>query len=191
MMETSLLNNNIVLCDNAFTSHELKDIQNFCYACLPSQGVVQYMTGDPSVRKSDTMWLPRTLDTRFLYTRIATIARTINEKYFHFDLTGYIDEGILYLDYNQQGDHYDWHIDNSQSYRGNKDPVKLIVILQLSDPSEYCGGDAEIAGTGITVIPKRKGLIYAIPGYTAHRVTPLLSGRRTILSSWFTGPAFK
>lgn len=191
MSVLSQLSTGLVLCEDAFSQEELIDIQTVCSELLKTHGDVTNMTGDPALRKSEYMFIPRVASTKAFYTHLAQIGREINSKFYNFDLTGYTDDGILYLEYNQPGDHFDWHIDNSENYRSDKDPVKLIVVLQLTDPKEYEGADAEVAGTGITTIPKKQGLVYAMPGYTSHRVTPLVSGRRAILSCWFTGPKFK
>ena len=189
--DIKLINTDIVLCDGLFSLDELDSIQSICNLYLKKIGGVTTITGDNQSRKSDYFYMPREFITKFIYNKMTHAAKKINEEYFKFDILGAVSEGFLYLGYNQPGDHFDWHIDNSQNFRSSKEPVKMILVLQLSDPSEYEGGDAEVAGTGITIIPKKKGLIWAIPGYTAHRVTPLKFGNRSILSCWFTGPCFK
>ncbi len=71
------------------------------------------------------------------------------------------------------------------------DFVKLTVILQLSDPSEYEGGYVDIMTDGITRIERTKGSLYVIPAYTPHMVTPVTAGIRMTMAAWFVGPKFK
>ena len=145
------INNDIVICDGAFTEEELATIENSCDLHMETHGVITKMAGI-----SYAMWVPRAANTKLIYSKMADVCRKANEQFFNFDITGYIDEGILFLEYRDPGHHFDWHVDNSESYRGKIEPVKLIVILQLTDPSNYEGAVAEVAGTGITQLPKKR-----------------------------------
>jgi PKHD-type hydroxylase len=71
-------------------------------------------------------------------------------------------------------------------------PRKLSVVLQLSDPSEYEGGDLEIMNCSEpTQVKKEKGLVTAFPSFMLHRVTPVTKGIRRTLVVWLTGPRFR
>jgi PKHD-type hydroxylase len=66
------------------------------------------------------------------------------------------------------------------------------MVLQLSDPSEYDGGDLELfIAPNPTVATRKKGLIYIFPSWVLHRVTPVTRGIRKSLVIWITGPKFK
>lgn len=91
---------------------------------------------------------------------------------------------------------YDYHQDSMGStIKDNVDqrlPRKFSISLQLSDPSEYEGGDLLIK-SGVTpgVAPKAKGQVVGFPSFMLHKVTPVTSGIRRSLVVWVTGPAFK
>jgi PKHD-type hydroxylase len=91
--------------------------------------------------------------------------------------------GIL-TNYYGDGGHYDWHADLGPGISNRK----LSVVLQLSDPKDYVGGDLQMnTGGAITTVPKEYGLLCFFPSFVLHRVTPLTSGTRTSLVTWLCG----
>ena len=85
-------------------------------------------------------------------------------------------------------------------YKSHIDPLnwtnphnrKLSFVLQLSDPSEYEGGELKLYNAyEPTTIKREKGLIVFFPSYTLHEVTPVTKGERYTLVGWVHGPAFK
>jgi PKHD-type hydroxylase len=115
----------------------------------------------------------------------------LNGQFFQFDLYGF-NEDMQYTVYDgeQQG-HYTWHLDDSgkNTQRG---PRKLSLVIQLSDPSDYEGGELQLqTGPDPTIVDKAKGLVAAFPSYTLHRATPVTKGIRKTLVVWITGPAFR
>ena len=88
---------------------------------------------------------------------------------------------------------YDYHRDcaiNQAQYR------KLSVSVQLSDPSDYEGGDLLMKNMwGTMDLPmdketKNKGTIIVFPSMLLHKVTPVTKGIRHSLVQWFSGPDF-
>ena len=69
---------------------------------------------------------------------------------------------------------------------------KLSIVVQLSEPNEYQGGDLQFmyASEPYTAI-KEKGSVYTFPSFVMHKVTPVFSGVRRTLVAWVAGPAFK
>jgi PKHD-type hydroxylase len=141
------------------------------------------------IRSSKTGWLDLNNETSFIYDRLAYIARQLNGQFFDLDLWGFV-EHLQYTVYDGKEDHYTWHVDRGT---GTSDtPRKLSIVLQLSDPSEYEGGDLEIFDAPEpTKIEKQKGLVVAFPSFVLHRVTPVTKGIRKTLVVWLTGPRFK
>ena len=112
-------------------------------------------------RKSEIAWIADNQDTEWLYSKISDYAKTANREMWNFDVWGYQDS----LQY-----------------------TKLSVVLQLSDPKEYEGGELQInVGGSILSVPKELGLICFFPSFLLHRVTPLTSGVRTSLVTWLCG----
>jgi PKHD-type hydroxylase len=119
---------------------------------------------------------------------MAFITRQLNGQFFDFDLYGFVED-FQYTVYEEGNDHYTWHMDKGKN---STSPRKLSLVLQLSDPSEYDGGDLEIfTGVNTTTLEKKKGIIHAFPSFVMHRVTPVTRGVRRTLVIWVSGPKFK
>lgn len=145
-------------------------------------------TIDENVRKSLISWIPQTNENIWLYDKIGWIVNQLNGQFFNFDLTGF-GEQFQYTVYHNDGGHYDWHMDKGHL---SQQPRKLSLTIQLSDPSEYEGGDLEIMeGNKATKMGRTKGLVVAFPSWILHRVTPVTAGTRRSLVVWTGGPRFR
>ena len=144
------------------------------------------------IRKSKTGWLEYGPETAWVYDRMAYIAKHLNAKFWQFDLNGFTEK-FQFTIYDGDDSHYTWHVDTIQDQnQAISTPRKLSMVMQLSDPIDYSGGDLELkTGPSETVVTKSKGLVVAFPSYTLHRVTPVTSGIRKSLVMWIEGPPFK
>jgi len=149
--------------------------------------------GDPQgddlaqIRRSQISWLNKNQDTTWVFEKLGHIASSLNAQYFRLDLTGF-GESLQLTNYDQseQG-MYGWH----QDY-GGMTSRKLSLVLQLTDPSQYEGGNLQVLTSGQPkTVRKQRGLVAAFPSYVLHQVTPVTSGSRQSLVAWVTGPAFK
>lgn len=181
---------NFVFWENGFSDFEISRIISIGES-LPKESayVDQKVEEDPTVRRSELSWISLTNETTFLYDKLGYIARQLNGQFFDFDLFGFVED-LQYTVYKSGSkDHYSWHMD-----KGNlrSSPRKLSLILQLSDPEEYEGGDLEfLIGHEPTPTKKQKGLVYMFPSYLLHRVTPVTAGTRRSLVVWLAGPKFR
>jgi PKHD-type hydroxylase len=174
--------------NDGFNPREIKDIISIGEDYTQDEGVVDNGRKDDVIRKSKVAWINNNSRTNWLYDRMAFITRNLNGQFFDFDLYGFVED-FQYTVYDQDGDHYTWHMDKG---RNSTSPRKLSLVLQLSDPSEYEGGDLEIfTGNTPTVLEKKKGIIHAFPSFVMHRVTPVTRGIRKTLVVWVSGPKFK
>jgi PKHD-type hydroxylase len=137
-------------------------------------------------RRSKVYWLPKTDEFFELYKLFFEFINKCNNEFYRFRLAEII-ENIQYTVYEESvNGHYDWHIDMGPE----KASRKLSLVCQLSDPSEYEGGELQI-NTGEILIPeKEKGTVIIFPSYLLHRVTPVTKGTRRSLVLWIEGPAF-
>jgi PKHD-type hydroxylase len=124
-----------------------------------------------------------------VYNAIKGLVENANNTCFKFNLTD-MSEKVQYSEYKatDQG-FYDWHMDITPL----KSRRKLSVVVQLSDESEYDGGELQIQ-TGLTepvTMGKTKGLVTVFPSYLLHRVTPVTRGVRRSLVVWIDGPPFR
>ena len=67
---------------------------------------------------------------------------------------------------------------------------KLSMTLLLNNPSEFEGGELQIAGTNNTKLMKQ-GHATIFASFLQHQVTPVTKGVRRSLVMWFGGEPFK
>ena len=174
---------------NAFDDESINKIVEIGESLVPEKAVVGTDNKVKKIRKSYVSWIQNNPETNFIYDNLAYVSRCLNGEFFDFDIFGFVED-IQYTRYECDGGHYDWHLDKGQIHPS---PRKLSVVMQLSDPNEYEGGDLEFwTGGGEPIKAKReKGIVYAFPSYILHRVTPVTKGTRRSLVVWVAGPKFK
>ena len=126
--------------------------------------------------------------TSWLYDLLFPLVIEAN-KSFQFDID-FVTDSIHYVIYPENGGHLDWHMD--VGYMG-VNRRKLAMTVQLSDPSEYEGGDFEIwfGGKRPQVVPRKKGDVIIFPTFLMHRVKPVTRGQRKCLVFWTGGRPFR
>lgn len=140
-------------------------------------------------RRSFVSWIPMNDLTAWIYQKLTALIEENNEKYYNFDLTQIERLQFTYYDSKEEGCYFS-HVDPLEW----KNPYnrKLSLVVQLSDPSEYEGGELRLyQSSSPTIIRKEKGLVITFPSYTLHEVTPVTKGERYSLVAWVHGPAFK
>lgn len=175
---------------DAFTDEELERIKEYAKTLPMQNATVESNTpADPRIRTSKVAWISNTNEAAWIYDRMAFVARRINAKFYGFDLSGFVEDMQFTMYEGGEESHYTWHIDMSDTALA---PRKLSLVLQLSDPSEYEGGELQTqTKPEPDTIVKQKGLIAAFPSYVLHRVTPVTKGTRYSLVVWVAGPSFK
>jgi len=139
------------------------------------------------IRDSNIVFLTPCPELEWVYRRLTDCVLLLNKDYFNFDLYGFT-EGLQFTEYNAPGGKYNAHIDRMF----NLSVRKLSIVLQLTDPSEYDGGDFEIIeGRHCEKLNREQGTLLAFPSYTLHAVTPVTRGTRNSLVGWISGPPFK
>jgi PKHD-type hydroxylase len=170
---------------SAFTPSEIIKIREIGDK-YPKQAAATGSDDDSTVseyRISDIAWIEENEETSWIYEKLSNYARIANKEMWGFDIWGYQDL-LQYTTYYGDGGHYDWHADLGPGLSNRK----LSVVLQLSDPEEYEGGELQMnLGSNIVSVPKQLGLVCFFPSFLLHRVTPLTSGVRTSLVTWLCG----
>ena len=137
---------------------------------------------DDKVRSTTVYPIPQCQDTQWLFEMIADRVGRCNMTEFNFNVSG-IFTNLQLLEYNIGG-HYDWHIDigpGEAAYR------KLSVIIQLSHPDDYVGGEVVFNAGTERELPKDQGQIAVFPSYILHKVNPVTEGTRYSLVTWVQG----
>lgn len=179
-----------VTWDNGFSEEELTKLISYCDSLPKQKGTIDKEATQEQVRNSEVAWINLNNESQWIYERLAYIAGQLNGQFYKFDIHGFNEE-FQYTVYDSKYlGHYTWHQDYNTQNRGS--PRKLSLVLQLSDPSEYEGGDLEILASGQpTSVKKEKGFVVVFPSFMLHRVTPVTSGIRKTLVVWICGNSFK
>jgi PKHD-type hydroxylase len=174
--------------NDGFTAREIKDIISIGDDYALDDATVGTGVKNPEIRTSKVSWINNNSRTGWLYDRLAWIGRSLNGQFFDLDLYGFVED-FQYTEYTV-GHHYTWHMDKGPESKSS--PRKLSLVLLLSDPSEYEGGDLELfTGVNPVALDKKKGIVHAFPSFVMHRVTPVTRGVRRSLVVWIAGPKFR
>ena len=140
-------------------------------------------------RRSFTSWIQPNDHTAWIYQKLTNLVLQNNENFFNFDLTMFENLQFTYYNSAEEGC-YKAHVDpNVWGLPHNR---KLSLVMQLSDPSEYEGGNLLLYNSAEpTIIQKEKGMIVCFPSYTLHEVTPVTKGERYSLVAWVHGPKLR
>jgi PKHD-type hydroxylase len=129
--------------------------------------------------------LPEAPATQPVYELLWEVAQDATRRHYRLSLSG-ITRWPHYVEYHGGRGHFDWH--NDYSHESEVSPRKLTVIIQLSNPDDYTGGDFEVFGAISSVAPRARGTIICLPSFVPHRVTAVTSGVRRVIVAWIAGP---
>ncbi len=115
---------------------------------------------------------------------------SVNNSKFGFDLFQLSSQTILNYNSYTVGTEYSWHVD-AESKSPIRD-IKLTCLLNLSE-EKFDGGDLYLfKGEEVKCSEfKNPGSAIVFPSFTNHRVDKLVSGSRSTLAIWMTGPKFR
>tara|TARA_Y100001938_G_C8094118_1_gene437001 strand:+ start:3365 stop:3961 length:597 start_codon:yes stop_codon:yes gene_type:complete len=137
-------------------------------------------------RTTKVSWIYQQPEYKWLYEKVMFKMVEANSHMWNLDVFGYY-EAFQYAIYTQ-GSHYDWHIDTGPG----KFVRKISASLQLSDGSEYVGGDLIIKnGRDEIPVDRTRGSLIVFPSTSLHKVTPIVSGQRESLVIWLSGPPWR
>lgn len=180
---------------NVFNDEMIKQLEDMVYKNYEfSKGKTGFaelgtVTDSYKTNNRDIAYITPKPHSKWLYDLLFPLALEANEKLFHFDID-IVTDPIHYVIYPEDGGHLDWHMDTG-AYGVNK--RKIAMTVQLSDPSEYEGGEFEIwfGGQQSTIVPREKGDVICFPAFCMHRVRPIKRGRRKCLVFWTGGRPFR
>ena len=175
--------------ESGFTSEELTQIENMT-------GELEFETAATGqdnnsqisdYRKSKVKWCSQSQNWDWVYNKLHDMIVEANDMMWKFDLST-MNESIQYTEYYGGGGHYDWHMDCGIGIQNQR---KISVTVQLSDSSEYEGGDLEFNLGNHQVAPRGKGNVVIFPSFYLHRVTPVRSGTRKSFVLWVGGEPYR
>ena len=163
-------------CDRIIKENESLDIID---------GTVE--SKDENRRSSKISWIPKDKFPKELPQCIDSA-----NKLYNFSLHEF--ESLQYSRY-EEGDHYDWHVDNHSKPYNNGMIRKLSFSICLND--EFEGGDFDLGRpspltgkTNIETFKLKKGEMIIFPSNTWHKVDKVTKGIRKSLVGWVVGKPF-
>lgn len=171
----------VVWAANAFTDAECDAILGkFLGEGFTPGLLMQQDQADVSVRKSVIRFVPYNQADLWIFDRLRNVAALVNQG-FHFELKGF-DEGFQIARY-AEGEFYHWHADLGADVSAFR---KLSLVVQLTPPSDYEGGELEFFPNPVKA-PRDRGTVIVFPSYMPHRVLPVTRGVRHSMASWIAG----
>ena len=164
---------------------------------------------DPHIRNSKNTWIATSY---WIGGWLWYYVSKMNRENFLYDIVD-IDKGSLQYTHYNEGQYYNWHQDSdldshhkpqmnfsSADNRSQEEIIqtgeyirKLSFTLQLSDPTDYRGGEVEFLDNSNNrfLAPKQRGTMIVFDSRTRHRVREVKSGLRKSIVGWVVGPRWK
>jgi len=149
------------------------------------------LTANNDYRKSKVTWIYPELFSD-VYETLWKLERSANKDWFgfHIDNLEYIQlaqyDGDIQGEYKKHQDVF-W-VNRTERHR------KLSAVIQLSDPSQYEGGNLrffECSAYPDEQEIRHQGTVIFFPSFIYHQADPVLSGTRHSLAAWFEGPKWR
>ena len=182
-----------------------------------TQGTTKPEDAEHMMRKNKVTWN----NNEELYSMLRGPMNDVNQQSgWNYNITAI--EPVQYTIYYGDENHYHWHTDtivgDNLQDKGENNILngtirKISCSIQLTDPSEYEGGDFELmvgdntesedkendlkedGFFNVKSLPlphfKEKGSAMFFPSFTYHRVKPVTKGTRRSLVVWFRGPKWQ
>lgn len=195
MMRFNVPANEMYMHVEKVLSEELLAAARVACALLPPnnpEGVMLGRKGQPDGHVHQARAIRKTDETKALYECIADRMRVVNQRFIGADIAG-----TSFLNYYAYGvgDGIGLHVDSG--HRADSGRYKLTMIVQLSEPSDYDGGDMRLKlhdgspddGTVAAFKAAGDGLLFR--SYVPHEVTPITRGERKVLVVWGIGPDWR
>ena len=183
------------------------DIKKFDTSIQPSLLVGDF--SNTHIRSSQNTWINTS---HWIGGWLWYYVSKINRANFLYDITDIDNETLQYTHY-KEGQFYSWHSDTAlDTYhkpqikfasgvgRGQEELIqtgeyvrKLSFTLQLSDPTDYRGGEVEFLDSEGQrfLAPKQRGTMIVFDSRTRHRVRKVKEGLRKSIVGWVVGPRWK
>lgn len=160
-------------------------------------------------RNSSNAWIPSAHWLPGFLWHYVTLS---NRSNFLYDIDCIDMNSIQYTQYTE-GQFYKWHTDygllnmykpetedtGGEQYISDKinteyeNVRKLSIVMQLSDPSDYEGGNLQLLDENgkSYFAPRTRGTVIIFDSRTPHRVLKVTSGVRRSIVGWVVGPRWK
>jgi PKHD-type hydroxylase len=151
---------------------------------------------DDTIRCGEVAWArPDNSDWNWVRHQIQMLLVQANAEVFDVDVR-YLPALQFTTYHGHNKGHFYKHVDNFYNEAQGAYDRKLSCVVQLTDPSEYEGGELTFDFPNNTEAPdahlmKQKGSIVVFPSLVHHEVSPVTSGTRRSLVAWMEGPHWR
>ena len=181
---------NVVYWDNFLTEEDIHFLRHHPSWINYHAAEVGNSGNDMHTRRTNVGWVDFSEQNQHIWQKIAQVVSEVNSKFFHINLTGFYEDMQLSEYSGAYQGHYNWHTDACPS--DNKVPRKLSMVLMLSEPKEYEGGELQFKVSDIDeTLEMRLGRAWFFPSYLLHRVTPVTKGVRKTAVLWVGGEPWR
>lgn len=180
---------NYYFFNNGFSKEELSKIYKDV-GTIPFVDATTAGSDSKEIRSSRIKWIPQSTEWWWLYDKLSKMAVEANDVLWNFDLFS-LPECIQYTEYlDVEGGHYGWHQDIGPGILSLR---KISITVQLSDDSDYEGGELELSqgGEGGIMAPRGAGTVVIFPSYLMHRVNKVTRGTRKSFVLWVGGEHYR
>jgi PKHD-type hydroxylase len=181
-----------VVADSGFNDTQMDQIIDLGAASIADQGRLADGQAANNARTCTLSWLYPSHNTQWIFDAVFAGLSKINNQYYGFALDQY--EPLQFTNYNQdRAEFYAPHLDIVYGMKSSMTSRKLSLVIQLTDPSTYEGGDLlmHVGREKPLAVPRQRGAMVVFPSFMLHEVTPVSKGRRNSLVTWAHGPLFK
>lgn len=181
-----------IVMQNSFTAEQLDRIVEIGMSSQSHEGQLSDGDTNNSIRTCTLSWLLPTPETQWIFQSISDWLLDANESTYKFAIDQI--EPFQFTNYKEdRAEFYAPHVDVVYGEHSASASRKLSLILQLTDPESYEGGDLLIyAGRKRPEpVPRKRGAVVVFPSFMLHEVTPVRRGRRNSLVTWAHGPLFR
>jgi PKHD-type hydroxylase len=190
MKDFNYTNEPYAYATNCFNQEEINKIIKIGEACIGGKAELENGNSNLNVRNCMISWIEVDQESTDIFLKLANIVNNLNDQFYKYDLTEM--ESLQFTKYNSEtSDFYTSHSDDGYKFNLFR---KLSVSVQLSDPSEYEGGELVFYRNTLlesSVAPKQAGTVIVFPSFVIHEVKKITSGTRKSLVTWINGPRFK
>lgn len=175
---------------DAFSPQECERIIAAFKAVPVKDALLVGQNKDHKLRKAELVWVDEVVGLGWVMERLIELVRTSNANQFNFDLRAFSESPQVASYKASDGGHFAWHSDIGGGLLAAK--RKLTLVLQLSKPSSYEGGNLEVMpGAQILAASRAQGCASIFPSFQLHQVTPVERGVRHSITVWAHGPSFQ
>jgi PKHD-type hydroxylase len=167
-----------------FTAEQCDTILN---SCIEELWLPTKVVGDKALHSARRQKLRGDVQ-GFPFLDIRTVTKDANDNVYDFNLLGIIDQDFPQIFKYSEGDEYNWHMELNPMAPSRK----LTFIINLTDPTEYEGGEIEF----LNVDTKNagindRGVCLVFPSYTAFKINKITKGNAKFIIGSVHGALFK